>query len=297
VLKALEYGLRPLAVTAMTDQLTGIGWRNLNNISKLGVDHVSVQVNQRLRRKINKLALTTVGDISWPEHVLIFTVPIREALLRDISLILYGECPENEYGGPWSAQNAPGMGRPWLEEFGGLNGLRVSDLAELVPASPRELFQYTYPQANKMPKTAFLGYYFPWDGQHNAVFAQKHGFEWAKQPVSGTFVTWENLDNAQTGVHDFFKYLKFGFGRATDHACNAIRRGRLTREKAIELVNEYDGQMPYYYVDTTLLEIIESIGMTEQEWWECCWRFANPALFQWTVDNQLIKKFRVGQDD
>ena len=46
-------------------------------------------------------------------------------------------------------------------------------------------------------------------------------------------VNYENLDNHQTGIHDYFKFLKFGFGRATDIACLHVRRGRITREDAL----------------------------------------------------------------
>ncbi len=49
-------------------------------------------------------------------------------------------------------------------------------------------------------------------------------------------VNYENLDNHQTGIHDYFKFLKFGFGRATDLACLHIRRGRLTRADGLEAV-------------------------------------------------------------
>ena len=36
---------------------------------------------------------------------------------------------------------------------------------------------------------------------------------------------YENLDNLQHGIHDYFKFLKFGFARATDQLCISIRRG------------------------------------------------------------------------
>jgi N-acetyl sugar amidotransferase len=291
VLKALEYGLRPLAVTAMTDHLTDIGWRNLNNISKLGVDHVMVQVDQKLRRRLNKYGLETVGDISYPEHLLIFTVPVREALLRGIDWIIWGECPEHEYGGPLEAQRATEMSRRWLEEFGGLNGLRVSDLADEGLASRRALYQYTYP-AVRAPRMTFLGYYFPWDGKANAELAQKHGFEWHEERVSGTFISWENLDSAMTGIHDRFKFLKFGFGRCTDHVNNYIRRGWITREEGIELVRDYDGEFPCDYIFVTIHEVLAEIGMTLDDYVECERRFANPELFE-LRSGELIPKFEV----
>ena len=77
----------------------------------------------------------------------------------------------------------------------------------------------------------FLGYYLPWDGFGNALTRQAHGFETYHKAVEGSIVNYENLDNDQTGIHDYFKFLKYGFGRATDLACLHIRRGRLRRER------------------------------------------------------------------
>ena len=54
-----------------------------------------------------------------------------------------------------------------------------------------------------------------------------------RQPVEGSVVNYENLDNHQTGIYDYFKFLKFGFGRATDIACLHIRRGRITRQDGV----------------------------------------------------------------
>lgn len=36
------------------------------------------------------------------------------------------------------------------------------------------------------------------------------------------------------------KVMKFGYGRATDHACEDIRNGRLTREEAKLLIAQHD---------------------------------------------------------
>ena len=40
------------------------------------------------------------------------------------------------------------------------------------------------------------------------------------------------------------KYLKFGYGRATDDTAQEIRFGRLSREDGISLVEEYDHVEP-----------------------------------------------------
>ncbi len=300
VLKCLEYGLRPLAVTAMTDDLTPLGWRNLNNISKLGVDHVMVQVNQRIRRRINKYALETVGDISWPEHVLIFTVPIREAFLRGIPLIVYGENSQNEYGGPLEAQTATRMDRRWLEEFGGLNDLRVSDIVDAEIASEEDMEQYTWPDADLVEKAGieaiFLGQFFEWDGQANAEKARAHGFEYHTGIVEGGLYTYENLDCSMTGLHDYQKFTKFGFGRATDHACNMIRRGTITRDEGLAFVQQLDGQFPWTYLGVPLTRILDDIGMARDEFMACIAKFTDPKLFDIDpVTRVPIAKFKPAQ--
>ncbi len=279
-LKALEYGLNPLAVTATTDHLSDIGMRNLDNISRLGVDHINVTVNQKLRRKINAYTLREIGDISWAEHVTIFTIPVRVALAFNVPLIIWGENPQSEYGGPYQAQEARKLDQRWLQEYGGLNGLRVSDLVDVGIGTERELKLYTYPNVQeKTTSGVFLGQFFPWDGLGNAITAGRHGFKTYYGPVEGIGYDYENLDNHQTGIHDYFKYLKYGFGRCTDLVCNHIRRGRLTRREAVEMVLLYDGKYPTTYLGKSLEEILEPLEITIPEFIDICNKFANPDLF------------------
>ena len=44
--------------------------------------------------------------------------------------------------------------------------------------------------------------------------------------------------------HDYLKYIKFGYGRATDRKCKDIRAKKLTRIEAIKLVKKYDHVKP-----------------------------------------------------
>ena len=66
---------------------------------------------------------------------------------------------------------------------------------------------------------------------------------------------YENLDNHQTGIHDYFKFLKFGFSRATDIASLHVRRGRLTRNDALQIVRSRDGRFPWTYLGKPLADI------------------------------------------
>lgn len=280
-IKALEYGLNPLCVTATTDHLSTLGRINLDNISKLGVDHIEVTTNTKLRRKINAYTLREVGDISWAEHVTIFTIPVRIALIHNIPLVLWGENPQSEYGGPYQAQEARRLDQRWLQEFGGLNGLRVSDVMVSMSLSSKDMWQYTYPKLeNTNINGIFLGQYFQWDGLQNAVVASKHGFLTHGNHVEGVGYDYENLDNHQTGIHDYFKYLKFGFGRCTDLVSNHLRRERLTRKEAKEMVILHDGKYPNTYLGLSLEEVLANINMNIDEFLEICNKFANKSLFE-----------------
>lgn len=293
LLRLLEVGMTPLCVTATTDDLSPIGRRNIENMKKLGVDYIEVTTNPVIRRRINKFTLQTIGDISWPEHVTIFTVPVRIAVQHNIPLIVWGENPQHEYGGPAASTTKNVLDRRWLEEFGGLLGLRVSDLAGQVNIEKRDLIQYTYPSDAELAKVGvtgiFLGHYFPWDGYRNALYAQGYGFETMPQMVEGALANYENLDNHQMGLHDYFKFLKYGFGRATDIACNHIRRGRLTRRDGLELVKRHDGKFPWTYLGKPIADILGEIDMPVEEFVEICDRWTNKKLFKCDNQGNLIK--------
>ena len=293
VLRLLEKGLNPLCVTATTDSLSDIGRRNIESLKSLGVDYIELTSNSIVRRRLNKLALTQIGDISWPEHISIFTAPVRVAVKFGIQLIVWGENPQNEYGGPAAAAGGQQLTRRWLEEFGGLVGLRVNDVLGQVGVEQRNLIPYTYPNDEELSSAGvtgiFLGYYFPWDGFANALHAQAYGFETFPRFVEGSLANYENLDNYQTGIHDYFKFLKFGFGRATDLANNHIRRGRLSRPDALRLVRKHDGTFPWTYLGRPLAEILEEIAMTVDEFITVCDRHTNKRIFQKDEKGTLVK--------
>ena len=279
VLTMLELGMNPLCITSTTDSLSDIGRRNIESLKRRGVDYIEVTTNPVVRRRINRLALKKIGDISWPEHVTIFTSPVRLAVQLNIKLIIWAENSQNEYGGPAAAAESNVLNRRWLEEFGGLLGFRVSDLIGHEGIEQRHLIQYTYPSDEELARVGvtglFLGYYVPWDGYRNALVAQANGFETYPRAIEGSLVNYENLDNLQTGIHDYFKFLKFGFGRATDLASLHVRRGRLSRQQALQAVRLRDGRFPWTYLGCPIESVLREIDMDIEEFIQICDRFTN----------------------
>ena len=293
VLKVLELGLKPLCVTSTTCDLSEIGRKNIDNIKHLGVDYMEFSPNPQIRAKLNKIGLDQVGDISWPEHVGIFTIPVRAAVQFGVPLIIWGENSQNEYGGPASASQNNVLNRRWLEEFGGLLGLRVSDLTESYGISENDLIPYSYPTDEELASVGvtglFLGYYFPWDGFTNYFLSQAHGFQSFGRVIEGSVVDYENLDNHQTGIHDYFKFLKYGFGRASDLVSVSLRRGRITRTQGLELIKLHDGKYPWTCLGKPLHLILKRIDVTVEEFDAICERFTNKDLFLKNEDGQLIR--------
>lgn len=293
VIKLLELGMNPLCVTSTTCDLSEIGRRNIENIKSLGVDYVEVSPNPIVRKAMNRIGLRQVGDISWPEHVGIFTIPVRLAVQFQIPLLVWGENSQNEYGGPAADSENNVLTRRWLEEFGGLLGLRVSDLIGLEGITEKDLIQYAYPSDDDLKRVGvtgiFLGYYLPWDGLANMLVAQAHGFESYPTATESSMVSYENLDNYQAGVHEYFKWLKFGFGRVSDLVSLHIRRERISRAEGMAIVKAKDGNFPWSYMGKSLEDILAHIDMDVDEFVRICDRFTNRKIFESDSKGNLIK--------
>ena len=76
--------------------------------------------------------------------------------------------------------------------------------------------------------------------------------------VEGTYKRYKSVECIMPGVHDYTKYLKRGYGRATDHASQDVRAGLMTREEAFRLIKKIDPKKPkilkYYLKITGLSE-------------------------------------------
>ena len=293
VLKMIELGLNPLCVTATTCDLTTIGRSNIDNIKKLGVDLIEMSPNPIIRSKLNRIGLTQLGDISWPEHVGIFTIPVRAAVNYKVPLIIWGENSQNEYGGPASSTENNILNRRWLEEFGGLLGMRVSDMIGFDGIEKKHLINYIYPSDDELSEIGvtgiFLGHYLPWDGLSNALVSIANGFTSFYKTVEGSMVNYENLDNYQTGIHDYFKFIKFGFGRATDITSLHIRRNRISREEGLQIVKKLDGKFPWTYLDKPLDEILSPLNISIDEFIKICDQFTNKKIFKTDGKGNLKK--------
>lgn len=281
VMTLLELRADVTVVTARTCHLTELGRRNIDNLAR-HARIIEVVPNMAVRAKLNRLGLEMVGDISWPEHAAIFSTPFNVAASLGIPLIFYGENPQDQYGGPVGSEEAMQLTMRWRSEFGGFLGLRPSDFVGVDGITERDMRDYMVrPQpALAIPLEAhFLGQYLPWDSHRNAEVARKAGMEIPAGPPGGA--NWwrtENLDNAQTGIHDYFMWLKYGFGRGCQQISVDVRTGLVKREHALQWVEEHDGLYPYGYMGVMIEHVLARIGMSGDAYRACVDRFTNKAV-------------------
>ena len=290
-----KFGLNPLVVNFHPLDQTEIGKKNLDNLKKLGVDCIEFSPNPNVYLKLARFGLKKLGDFQWPEHIGIFTVPVQIAIKYKIPLIIWGENPQFEYGQPTDIAIDTILDRKWLEKNGGyfLDKIKPQDMIkhgfELNDIQP-----YLYPSDDEINQVGitgiFLGSYIKWDIFKQLETVKAIGFQENDEPKEGTFNKWENLDVYFTVFHDYFKFLKYGFGRATDHASIEIMHGRISREQGLKLVKQYEGKIPRKY----LKKFLEFADMSMDDFIGICNEFTNKEIFQ-VDENQNIVRDKSGE--
>jgi len=234
---AIAHGLRVLAVHVDYGLKTDIGLHNLNLIPKLGANLISYRPEEELNKKIVKIGLEDFGDTDIMNHILLYCFPLHVAKNFGIKYVMFGENPADLYVGDDIATRT----------------ITSEHFCKYVANNSytAECFEYDYkiklPEFYFYPfdsevKVFFMSDYFHWDSVDNLKSAIESGF--LCSTPEGTFRNYVGVDELINRIHQYFKYLKFGYGRATDHACEEIRNGRITREIGLELVEKYDGQEP-----------------------------------------------------
>ncbi len=263
--RLLGQDLRILAVNVDYGIKTEIGHRNLACIPRMGASLFIYTPNQPLHRNLVRLGFEDFGDPDLLSHTMLHAFPLRVAARFDIPLVLLGENSAFEYSGEAGEAASHKMTRAWFENYAANAGNTPKVVAKKYGISYEELLPYDYPDefAESDTQAVFCSHYFHWDSEENLRIAQQYGFESLPQPGEGTYRNYVGIDEKINRIHQYFKVLKFGYGRATDHACEDIRNGRLTREAAKALVRKHDLVEPSaYFVD----DFVELVGITHERY-------------------------------
>jgi N-acetyl sugar amidotransferase len=298
-----ELGLKPLLVTYHGNNYLPEGQYNLDRMREVfDCDHIIVRPGLDVLRKINRAGLKLDGDMNWHNHCGIMTVPIQVAVNYKVPLILWGEHGFMDMGGMYSYNDYVEFTAKFRHEHSlhgwdwydftddGLDKHNRGDIKEGL--SKKDLLWGVYPSDDEIDEVGvrgvYLNNYAPWDAnKHVKLVMEKYDWRPAQQPFERTYRMFSNLDDMhENGIHDYLKFVKFGYGRATDHASKDIRSGHMTREEGIQMVKKYDHVKSRRDLDRWL----NYVNMTEEEFDFIADGFRDPRVWrvedgQWVKDN------------
>ena len=240
--RLLGRGLRIITVNIDYGIKTDIGRYNLELIPKMGANLFIYRPELTLHKELIRLGFEEYGDPDLMSHMLLHAGPLHLGLQFRVPLILLGENSAFEYGGEKKLADLSGITRDWFLKYAANGGRDSAYVSQRHGVPMEQLAMYDFPDAieNSETRTIFSSYFFPWDSEEHFRIAKGYGFKPLDAPREGTYRTYVGIDEIINRIHQYFKVLKFGYGRATDHACEDIRAGRLTREQAKELVRRHD---------------------------------------------------------
>lgn len=259
-----KYGMNPLTVTWAPLLATEIGRRNLDSFIRSGFDNVLGTPNGKVTRLMTQLAFQYLGDPFQPFIYGQTNFPLGMAVKHNVSLIMYGENGEVEYGGDMKNAFRPTRDIEDHDKhyFSGLppefwvdHGISMADLYPFMSPNYEDILR------NKT-EIHFFGYYKPWDPQENFYYCVENtGFTPNSERSQGTYSKYASLDDRIDGFHYYLGFIKFGIGRATSDAAHEIRDGKITREEGCALVKKYDAEFPAKY----FRDFLDYVNITEEQ--------------------------------
>ena len=266
-----EYKIKPLVVQFnhgfMRERLLK---NNEHTFKALGVDVISFTPNWQLVKRLMLEALVRKGDFCWHCHTGIYSYPMHVALQQQVPLLFWGE-PSAEYTAYYDYRDDE------IEEVDETKfnrstnlGITAEDMKGMISGDfdfdPRDLKPFTYPPLRDLKRLRYrsvcLGSFVPWDVKRNVALIQKElgwqgdqveGMPWSEYP-------YEKIECYMQGVRDYIKYLKRGYGRVTQMTALDLRNGRISMEKARQLIDDHEGRKP-----PSLAVFLEYLGLTEEE--------------------------------
>lgn len=296
---ARELGFNPLLVSCAypPEQVTQLGSDNLANLIELGFDTLIIQPAPVHSKEMMKNCFYTYGNLfNASELALYASLPIT-AIAYGIPLILLGENPALSFGTAVGSTDYNGNNMKHMNTLqgGDPNRFKCDWMGD------KDLFWYRYPSDTEMEEAdlriVYLGYFIPDFNDHtNAEIAVKHGMhvrsgDDASPENIGGISTHVALDDDFVLVNQMLKYLKFGFGKATQEVGVAIRAGHMSREEGMALVRLYDGKCAPKYIH----EFCRYIGITPEEFWRVAESYRDQKIFEkdslghWHIHEELLR--------
>ena len=292
-----QLGLNPLLVSLSypPEQVSSLGAENLSNLIELGFDVLVSAPAPGSWKRLKKLGFDKFTNSFRSTEMALFASVPQIAISHGIPLIFWGENPalqlgelatlgKSEYDGNNARDgNTLSSGFDWMLESG---------------LGAREMIPYQYPSSEEFGggkvQIIYLGWFLgDWSLTNNGMYAASEGFKPRKDTLvdTGDPTGVSAVDENHTPVNQLIKYYKFGFGKATEYASEEIRMGRLNRDEGIALVEQFDGSLGAHFIQ----EYCEYLGIHQEEFWGHVKKSLNTDLFYIDNDNQIQRKFKIGE--
>ncbi len=294
-----KLGLRPLLVNGAPDRISKVGRENFDNLNHLGFDIISIHPNPNIIQHLTKKLFIERGNLAAGYEYSLVASAFIIANVFNIPLIIQGENANLTKGITTvgdKSDSAYGMASCDI-----LKGKNATDIIKDEPnITVDDVFFSQIPDFEEMKaksiEAIWLQYYVKeWSQVGNTEFSIARGLK-GNTDVDlhdlGCYRPYSCLDSNLFIPNQLIKYLKFGYGFATDQACYDIREGRLSRKDAVWYVKEYDGKCGGQYIT----EACDYLNMTKTEFWEIIDKFVNYDLFDKLEMGKYIPKFEPGID-
>jgi N-acetyl sugar amidotransferase len=292
-----RFGLKPLlaCLSYPPEQVTERGVDNLSNLVAHGFDLVLSAPAPSTWRKLMRASFDRFTNWARSTELALFSAVPQLAIRHGIPLILWGENPGLQLG-DLKTLGRTGYDGNNLRYMNTLGGGGTDWLIE-AGADPRMLGPYRYPDPEAFEthglQIVYLGWFLgDWSLMNNGMYAAAHGLKVRTDTVenTGDLAGVTSLDEDWVTLNQMIKYYKFGFGRVTDYVNEEIRLGRMDRERAVSLVEQYDSACSPDYI----AGFCDYIGISIPYFWDKVRTSANSALFAIEADGTLRPRFKVG---
>ena len=271
-----EFGMNPLCITFSPPIQTKLGRQNLENFRNSGFDLIEIRPNPEVYRRLCKRMFVEQARCKFPFVIGIATAIAKEALVRNIPLVIYGEEGETEYGGSDKFENNFFLNDEYLKIYH--EGHDMSSYLD--EFTEQELSWWLLPSIEEMKKLSITWWskYELWDDKLHADLAiEKCGLQTETSPSIGTFTDYAQLDDVLQDLHMYECFIKYGTGRTTADCNLAIKAGRMTRKEAVEYVNKHEGTFPIEYLG----KYLDFFGMTSSEFMNVIAKHANMDILDY----------------
>lgn len=296
VITALNYNLNPLCVTWKTPARNKIGQENLDNLIRLGVDHIDFTINPKTEKIFVLKSFKKLGNPALPMHMALHSIPLQIAISMKIPLIIWGENSADEYGSTDKKLEGAILTNSWRKKFGVTNETKALDWIDK-DLDKKNLSPYILPSEKEKKKSQvmeiFLGYFFKWDPEKIYSIVKKRGFKSSKTIKTGLYNYADIDDEYFIPIHHWMKLYKFGFTRLYDNLSLEIRNKRITRETAIKIIKKHQHAIPSKQIEN----FCKYTKITKKQFFKIAEKFRNRKIWikknnKWCIRNFIIKDFK-----